>query len=110
FYDLPERTRLEFFNNLTHFQRKLCEHFLDRREPWPTLLRAPVFDRLAQGSHREVDLMEAYRQTVETLDNGIGFAAKQPLYVRYRGTRVLQNGVRCTAEGFYFLAKEGYIV
>lgn len=109
-YQLPDRTRLDFFRNESHFLTHLKTHFLAPEEPWlrvlPQLFPAGQLDRW-----NEVTMARVYDQVVQNLDEGIKFAQKHPVYARCRSRRQLRSGTteKCTA-GIYLLAKPGYVI
>jgi hypothetical protein len=85
-YQLPTTTTLAFFQDQEHFERKVRDHFLSTNEPWSRLLGVHFLRQLSQKlATGEVSVLEdAYERTLPVLDEGIGFAAAPPLYVRYQ--------------------------
>jgi hypothetical protein len=109
-YELPSATSLAFFKDESHFARKVRDHFLNPGEPWSRLLGVHFLRQLGQKlAAGEVSVLEeAYERSLPVLDQGIGFAAALPLYVRFQAESAYGEGKMSCHQGYYLLAEAGF--
>lgn len=111
-YDLPTTTTLAFFREEAHFARKVRDHFLNPIEPWSRLLGVNFLRQLGQKlAAGEVSVLQAaYDRVLPALDEGIGFAAALPLFVRYQAESDYGDRNMRRDEGYFLLAEAGFKV
>jgi len=101
------------------FGHMLRDHILNAREPWSRVLHLKVKrqENLRQQidstdvSERDAAEEEVYPQCVGVLAAGIDYSIRVPVYVEFvQERRKSITNPPYQTHGFYFLAKEGFLV